>query len=58
MILDALKNFHKENGCLPEKIMVYRDGVGDGQVAAVYAHEVPQMIETIREVAGADYMYV
>lgn len=28
----ALKKFHQVNGALPERIIVYRDGVGDGQV--------------------------
>ena len=29
----ALKNYHEINGRLPERILVYRDGVGDGQVS-------------------------
>ena len=29
---NALKQFHKVNGALPERIVVYRDGVGDGMV--------------------------
>ena len=29
---NALRQFHKVNGALPERIVVYRDGVGDGQV--------------------------
>ena len=28
----ALRKFAEVNGSLPERIMVYRDGVGDGQV--------------------------
>lgn len=31
---NALRQFHKTNGSLPERIVVYRDGVGDGQVNA------------------------
>ena len=31
----ALKNYHQINGCLPERIMVYRDGVGDGQASCM-----------------------
>jgi hypothetical protein len=27
-------------GCLPKRIVIYRDGVGDGQIAYVYHHEV------------------
>lgn len=29
----ALKNYHEVNGRLPERIIVYRDGVGDGQAS-------------------------
>lgn len=29
---NALRQYHKINGTLPERIVVYRDGVGDGQV--------------------------
>lgn len=35
----------------PNKIVLYRDGVGDGQLPFVVEHEVPQMmaaIETLR----------
>ncbi len=31
------------NGCLPDRIVVYRDGVGDGQMHVVREYEVPQM---------------
>jgi hypothetical protein len=28
----ALKCYREEHGCLPARILFYRDGVGDGQV--------------------------
>ena len=28
----ALRKYHEVNGALPDRIVVYRDGVGDGQV--------------------------
>lgn len=31
------------NSCLPDRIVVYRDGVGDGQMHVVEQYEVPQM---------------
>ena len=31
------------NGCLPDRIVVYRDGVGDGQMHVVREYEIPQM---------------
>ena len=32
-----------KNGCLPDKIIMYRDGVGEGQIPYVLEHEVKQM---------------
>lgn len=29
----ALKKYHEVNQALPDRIVVYRDGVGDGQVS-------------------------
>lgn len=28
----ALMKFHQINGCLPSRVLFFRDGVGDGQV--------------------------
>nr|BCS90542.1 piwi protein [Cladonema pacificum] len=39
----ALKKYHEINNALPERIIVYRDGVGDGQVRQVFEHELPQL---------------
>ena len=33
------------NGCLPDRVVVFRDGVGDGQMATVQGFEVAQMKE-------------
>jgi len=33
------------NGALPEKIVVFRDGVGDGDMKLVSEFEVPQFYE-------------
>lgn len=42
------------NHFLPEKIVVYRDGVGDGQLSMVSDYEV-QQIESCFAKFGADY---
>ena len=34
-ILAALRKYHEINNALPDRIIVYRDGVGDGQVCYV-----------------------
>ena len=44
LIAEALKRFNDVNGSLPGWIIVYRDGVGDGQVRDVIVmtpHSLP-----------------
>jgi len=40
VFVGALKKYHEVNAALPERVVVYRDGVGDGQVcvAPISAH--------------------
>uniref|UniRef100_A0A673CUZ6 Piwi-like protein 1 n=1 Tax=Sphaeramia orbicularis TaxID=375764 RepID=A0A673CUZ6_9TELE len=44
----ALKTYLKFNNCLPSRIIVYRDGVGDGQLHSVVNYEVSQIMESIK----------
>ena len=37
-------------------MVIYRDGVGDGQLPAVVEHELPQILDTFKT-AGTDYKY-
>ncbi|GFN78416.1 piwi protein [Plakobranchus ocellatus] len=39
----ALRKYHADNHFLPEKIVIYRDGVGDGQLDMLADHEVKQL---------------
>ena len=40
---EAVKKFHEKNGGrFPETVIVYRDGVGDGQLDMVLEQEIPQ----------------
>ncbi|XP_037537105.1 piwi-like protein 1 [Nematolebias whitei] len=50
----ALKDYQKFNNCLPSRIIVYRDGVGDGQLHSVVNYEVSQIMDSIKSV-GQDY---
>ncbi len=45
-----MKAFFVQNNTMPERIVIYRDGVGDGQLQAVYEHELPQIEETFSKV--------
>ncbi|EHB06014.1 Piwi-like protein 2 [Heterocephalus glaber] len=42
-LVSALKKFYEVNHCLPEKIVVYRDGVSDGQLKTVANYEIAQL---------------
>ncbi|KAG8441123.1 hypothetical protein GDO86_006753 [Hymenochirus boettgeri] len=39
----ALQKYFEVNHCLPDKIIVYRDGVSDGQISTVESYEIPQL---------------
>jgi len=41
--MQAAKKFQEVSGLFPDRVFVYRDGVGDGQIPAVQEYEVPQM---------------
>ncbi|CAB3233985.1 unnamed protein product [Arctia plantaginis] len=42
-LVDALKHYIKTNGKLPDRIIIYRDGVGDGQLKLLRDYEIPQL---------------
>lgn len=48
-LVQAVKKFTEVVGNPPDRIFVYRDGVGDGQIPVVKEAEVPQMIAGIEE---------
>ncbi|KAM9320660.1 piwi-like protein 1 [Gastrophryne carolinensis] len=51
----SLHAWYKSNGALPNRIVIYRDGVGDGQLKTLVNYEVQQFIDCIRS-AGKDYV--
>ena len=44
----AVEFYRQKNGFLPEKIIIYRDGISDGQLRAVVDYEIPQIKEGFR----------
>ncbi|XP_077164516.1 piwi-like protein 1 [Paroedura picta] len=50
----ALRTWYNYNGRMPARIIVYRDGVGDGQLKTLVNYEVPQFLECIKAI-GKDY---
>lgn len=48
-IIKALAQYMEINKCLPSKILLYRDGVGDGQITYVYENELKMVKEALKE---------
>lgn len=51
----AIKEYHRYNDCFPDRIVVYRDGVGDGQLHSMVNYEVKQIMDSMRSMQG-DYL--
>ncbi|XP_077723601.1 piwi-like protein 4 isoform X1 [Canis aureus] len=48
----ALNKWYKHNHGLPARIVVYRDGVGDGQLKTLIEYEVPQLLSSVTEASS------
>ena len=48
----ALRKYQEINNDLPERIIIYRDGVGDGQLKLVVEHEVAQLKASFQEISS------
>lgn len=53
-LADAITNYKAKNGSVPSKIILFRDGVGDGDIPHVFKVEVKQARKAIKKVAGTD----
>ncbi|XP_068083901.1 piwi-like protein Siwi [Anabrus simplex] len=51
-IVKALRQYNAYNNCLPQRILLYRDGVGEGQVAYVFQQEVELLRKKLKEIYG------
>jgi aubergine-like protein len=47
----AIREFHRVNHIWPEKILVFRDGVGDSQLSVLAKYEAEQFRDTFRHIA-------
>jgi aubergine-like protein len=46
----ALRAWNTCNEYMPSRIIVYRDGVGDGQLKTLVNYEVPQFLDCLKSV--------
>lgn len=51
-IVKALRKYSEVNGALPGRILIYRDGVGEGQIPYVYSTELEAIKSKLTEVYG------
>jgi len=48
-VQECLVEYRKRNEVLPERLVLYRDGVGEGQIDVVVTNEVDQVMNAVRE---------
>ncbi|XP_043467469.1 piwi-like protein Ago3 [Leptopilina heterotoma] len=53
-LVSAVKAYHQKNGFYPDRIFLYRDGVGDGQLEVVTKYEVKQLLSAF-SLISTDY---
>lgn len=49
-VAKAVKQFQLRNGSLPERILFFRDGVGEGQIGYVHEHEVKAVKNSLKQI--------
>ena len=42
-VKSACEHYRKVNSVFPEKVIIYRDGISDGQLPSVVDYEIPQI---------------
>lgn len=64
-VIKAIKQYRDMNNALPERICMFRDGVGEGQIEYVFEHELNAINEQLKEVyanagvtAGPKFIFI
>lgn len=64
-VVRALRQFLDINKCLPKRVILYRDGVGDGQIPYVVENELKMIQEALNDTyksngiqEGVPFMYM
>ncbi|CAL1702590.1 unnamed protein product [Somion occarium] len=56
MMIERLLLFQKRNNnALPQRIIVFRDGVSEGQYDLVLRHELPRLLDAFKKLKGGQY---
>lgn len=51
-LVNALKKYKEKLGILPERIVMYCDGVGEGQIKVIKAQEIDPIMKTLQRIYG------
>lgn len=51
--LDGLKRYYDLNKKLPQRLVIYRDGVGEGDIEHVFTYELGQIEDAIKNIGDA-----
>lgn len=51
-VIKALKQYQEIHGILPDRLLFYRDGVGEGQTNFVYEHELSHLRKALEQYYG------
>lgn len=43
MVLELLEAYHQQHNDVPARLLFFRDGVSEGELAAVQSKEIPQV---------------
>ena len=49
ILLAALEHYYKVNNALPQRIVIYRDGVDDGKLTLVKDYEISQIEKAFKQ---------
>lgn len=52
---ECLRAFKATQNSIPDRVVVFRDGVGDGQLDVVANHECPQIYRALLQAGGENY---
>ena len=56
--MECLLNYYKTNSKWPANIVIFRDGVGDGQIDSIETHEANQFLSTFAKVSFKVFGFV
>eukprot|EP00347_Sterkiella_histriomuscorum_P022394 403330644 len=54
IMVEGLQKFNDKNGCFPQNLIMYRDGVGESQKGVVLSNELPQIQQALKRLGCSE----